>query len=66
MFQTVTIAPNTQTTLDLIVRLNPVAIVSDLVMIITRGSGNPQVIKLQAFVNANGFVAPLALEYKIS
>ena len=65
MFQQVIISPNSQIALPVIVRLNPLAIVSDLVTLILRGSGISQVIKLKGYVNANNIVAPLELSYKV-
>lgn len=65
MFQTIVVNPNTQNELPVIVRLDPVAIVSDLLTLIERQSGNPQVLKLDAVINANGFVSNLAMIYKL-
>lgn len=65
MFQTIVVNPNTQNELPVIVRLDPVAVVSDLLTLIERQSGNPQVLKLDAVINANGFVSNLAMTYKL-
>lgn len=65
MFQTIVINPNTQNELPVIIRLDPVAVVSNLLTLVENNSGNPQVIKLDAVVNANGFVSNLAMTYKV-
>ena len=65
MFEQIIINPNAQALLPLIVRLSPLAIVSDLITLITRGSGIPQTIKLEGVVNANNIVSELNLSYKI-
>jgi len=65
MFETITINPNRQTDIPLIVMLDPVAVVSDLLTLIQRQSGNPQEIKLVALVNANGFVQGMTVKYKL-
>ncbi len=66
MFQTVTIAGNAQAVLPVQVRLSPLAIVSDLVSIITKGSGIPKTIVFKGYVNANEVVNDIDLTYKIS
>lgn len=65
MFQTIVINPNTQNELPVIVRLDPVAVVSNLLELVERNSGNPQVIKLDAIVNANNIVSDLTMTYKV-
>ena len=64
-FQTVVISPNSQQIVPVLVRLNAVAVVSDLLSLIQKGSGNPQELTIEGYVNANGFVSPLNLTYKI-
>lgn len=66
MFDTIVIAANSQSILPIYVRLNAMSVVSDLLTLIQRGSGNPQSIKLDGYVNANGIVHPLDLDYKIN
>jgi late embryogenesis abundant protein len=66
MFQTLVVPPNAQTIMPVYVRLSPLAIVSDLVSIITKGSGIPQTIKFKGYVNANDFVTDLSLSYNIT
>lgn len=64
MFQTITIPPNNQQLVPLYVRLLPSGIVSEFIRMIQLG-GNPMTVRLQGFVNANGFVNELALDYKV-
>lgn len=64
-FQTIVVSPNSEATLPLYIRLSALAIVSDLVSIITKGSGIPQTLSFKGYVNANDFVTDLNLSYKI-
>jgi len=66
MFQTVVINPNSQIDLPIIARLDTAAIVSDLITFLTRGSGNPIEIRLDAKANVNSFVTDLDLKYKLT
>jgi len=65
MFQTIVVASNAQTTLPIDIRLNTLGVVADLIKVITQGYGNTTTITLDGNVNANGFVQPLKLEYKL-
>lgn len=65
MFQTITISPNSQTLMPVFVRLSPLAVVSDLVSLITKGSGIPQTITFKGYVNANEIVSDINMTYKI-
>lgn len=66
MFETITINPNTQTELPVVVRLDQIPAVSDLLVLIQRQSGNPQEIKLVALINANGLVNGITMTYKLT
>lgn len=65
LFQTVTIAPNSQSVLPVQVRLSPLAIVSDLVSLIMKGSGIPKTIVFNGYVNANEMVTDVNMTYSI-
>lgn len=65
MFQTVTIAPNSQAVMPVQVRLSPLAIVSDLVSLITKGSGIPKTLTFNGYVNANEIVNDVNMTYSI-
>ena len=65
MFQTITISPNSQQVLPVQVRLSALAIVSDLVSIITKGSGIPKSIRFSGYVNANEIVSAIDMTYQI-
>jgi len=65
MFETIQVNPNSQVILPVYVRLAVVPIVSDLVTLILRGSGNSVEIDLKGFVNANNIVSSIDLTYKI-
>lgn len=64
MFQTVVIAPNAQNVVPVVVRLNPSGIVSDLIRLIQKG-GYQMDLRIKGYVNANGFVNELDLDYKV-
>ena len=64
MFQTVAVYPNSEQIVPLYVRLNSTAIVSDLVRLIQLG-GNSLEVRMKGFINVNGFVSDLNLNYKV-
>lgn len=64
MFQTVVIAPNAHSVVPIVVRLNASGIVSDLIRLIQKG-GYQMDLRIKGFVNANGFVNELNLDYKV-
>lgn len=66
MFQTIVINPHSVQVLPVFVRMNLSAVVSDLIALLQKGSGNPQEITLKGYVNANGFVSPLNMTYKLT
>lgn len=65
VFQTITIPETSVQIIPVYVRLSPLAVVSDLVRIITQGSGIPKEISFKGFINVNDIVADLDLTYKI-
>jgi LEA14-like dessication related protein len=64
-FTEVVIPPASQVTYPVYATLNLLGAVSDLVNLIQSGSGTSTTITLKGFVNANGIVAPVSLDYKI-
>lgn len=66
LFQQVVIAPNSESVLPVVVRLSPLAVVSDLINIITKQSGIPMTVGFDGYVNANGFVTPIDLVYNVT
>lgn len=64
-FQVVPINPNTQTTIPVFVRLAPLAVVSDLITLVLRGSGNSITLSLKGVVNANSVVTDLDMTFKV-
>jgi hypothetical protein len=64
-FVSLSVRPASQVIYPLYVRLNAIAIVSDIVNTIMQGSGPSQVITVEGTVNASGIVAPVTLSYKI-
>lgn len=66
MFETVIVRANSSQDLNLFVRLNASAVASDLIALISRGSGIPQKVEVKAIVNANGFVSDMTLTYNVT
>lgn len=66
MFETIVVAPVSQAIIPVYIRLSPLAIVSDLVSIITKGSGIPKTIVFNGYVNVNELVDDVQLTYKLS
>lgn len=63
-FTPVTIAGNSQTTIPLLLILQPLALTNNIIGIITGGSGSTE-IKISGQLNADGIQAPIDLVYKI-
>lgn len=64
-FTSLTIPAASQVVYPVVVRMSLIGVVSDLVNVITKGSGTSQVIQVNGFVNASGIVAPINLNYKV-
>jgi LEA14-like dessication related protein len=63
-FTPVEIPGNAQTTIPLTIQLQPIAVVNNIIGIITGGSGSTE-IAINGSLNANGIQAPIDLTYKI-
>lgn len=63
-FTPITIPGNSQTTIPLTLVLQPIAIVNNILGIITGGVGNTE-IKVSGSLNANGMQVPIELPYKV-
>lgn len=55
---------NAQTVIPLKIQLQPVALVNNIIGIITGGSGSTEIV-VNGSLNANGIQAPIALTYKL-
>lgn len=64
-FIPVTIRPNSQITLPVNIRLQLLAIVSDLVDLIQKKTGIPKTLSIKGYVNASGVVVPMEINYTI-
>jgi LEA14-like dessication related protein len=63
-FLPVTVPGNSQAVIPLTLVLQPIALVNNIIGIITGGSGNSQV-QIKGSLNADGIQAPISLTYKI-
>ena len=64
-FTPVNVLPASQIIVPIEIRLSLSGIVSDLVSLITLGSGISQNLLLNGYINASGIVAPLNITYKV-
>lgn len=63
-FTPVSIPGNTQGVLPLTLKLQPIGLVSDIIALITGGTGSKN-LKIEGTVNANGIQEPFSLSYKL-
>lgn len=64
-FQETIIKGNSQTPYEITVKLNLLGVVSDLVSLITNGTGNAQTLQLVVNANVEGMIIPVNAKYQI-